>query len=67
MQPGVLDPAALEAARHHGANLARVAAALAGRAELFARGVSAPSGELLDHYKQAFAAARPEPGANPAA
>lgn len=60
MEPGDLNPDALEAAHRHGGNLARVAAALAGRTDLFARGVSAPSGELLEHYKAGFSAARPE-------
>ena len=42
MEPLELTPGMLEAARHHGANTARLAAALAGR-DLFARGNVAPA------------------------
>jgi NAD(P)H dehydrogenase (quinone) len=54
MQPQDLDEHVLQSARHHGANVARVAGALAGR-ELLARGNHVPQGEVLAAFQGALA------------
>ncbi len=52
MTPTPLSDDMLAAAYHHGANVARIAAALRGQPELFARGNVAPDAELLRKFQQ---------------